>query len=101
MKQIEIRYTREVMFHKIINVSDKLAKRLLDVEEESLIQRNGSWGGGEEDTEKCDKGIYLSTDVSTDDFTMLAEDLTDMHDVNDCSNEIENISISIYKPKKK
>ena len=64
MKQIEIRYTREVMFHKIINVSDKLAKRLLDVEEESLIQRNGSWGGGEEDifqvgkngmTVKCNK----------------------------------------------
>lgn len=85
MKTIEINYTRKVTFNKIVKVNDKLAKRLLDLDGEDIMQ------GSE---------ITWSEGQCSDDFTLIAEDLTDMTDVLDADNEIENVSISIYKPKK-
>jgi hypothetical protein len=98
MKELEVTYRREVTFSKRIKVSDKLAKRLLKLDGESdLLQRAGSWGGRDEDKEKVSKDVYKEDDVSTDDFTMLAEDLTDIHDVYDMMNEISDINISKAK----
>lgn len=102
MKELEITYHRDVTFKKTVKVSNKLAERLLKLDGETdMIQRNGSWGGGKDDTEKVSKGVWLAHDVSTDDFTMIAEDLTDIHDVFDMMNEIENIEIRVPKKKVK
>lgn len=85
MKTIEINYTRKVTFNKIIVVNEKLAKRILALDGEDLMQSNNT---------------VFGEDGCSDDFTLIAEELTDMTDVLDAHNEIENVSISIYKPKK-
>ncbi len=95
MKTITIQFTRQSTYTKTIKASDKLADRLLKLDGESdLIQKNGIWDGGEEDDEDVEKDVYKLGDVSSDDFTMLAEDLTDMHDIFDSLNEIDDINIT-------
>jgi len=85
MKTIDITYTRKITFNKIIKVSDKLAKRLLNLDGEDLTQSNN---------------VVWTDGTCSDDFTLIAEDLTDMNDVLDAENEIENVSVSVFKPKK-
>lgn len=87
--QVEIRYTRTLTFSKIVEVSKKTSDRLLALDgESSIIERHGVWSSEDADN------------VSSDDFTMIAEDLTSIHDVFDALNEIEDFEAKIIeKPK--
>lgn len=75
--KVEIQYTREYTFSKTVEVSEATANRLLGLNGEDVSQgKTIGWDGENED------------DVSTDDFTMIAEDLTSIHDVMDAAQEI-------------
>lgn len=99
MKTLEISYTREMTFNKQVRVSDKLAERLLKLDGEcDLMEGNGSWCEDEEDTEEVEEGVWKCDDIlSSDDFTLIAEDLTDIRDINDALNEIESIQVKEVK----
>lgn len=80
MKTIEIQFTRKLTFNKIVEVDNKLAKKLLSVDGEDLMAPTNG---------RMDHPFYEIT-----------ENLTDIHDIYDELNEIENVSVQIYKPKK-
>jgi hypothetical protein len=96
MKEIVIYYSREVTFSKTVKVSDKLAERVLKLDKEpALLQKEGERDSGEEDAEEVTSYVFKAGDVSTDDFTMITEDLTCAEDIYDMADEIKNIEINL------
>lgn len=85
--KVEIRYTREFTFLKTVEVSQETADRLVALDgESSIIEKHGVWSSDNPDN------------VSSDPFTMIAEDLTSIHDIFDALNEIEDFEASIINP---
>lgn len=84
--KVGIQYTREFTISKTVEVSQETAARLLALDGESnIMQGHSVWSSDNPDF------------VSSDDFTMIAEDLTDIHDVQDALNEIEDFEARIIK----
>lgn len=83
MKTIEISFRRQVTYHKIVEVSDKVAKRALKLDGEDLNEPP-------------------SGNPLNDDFYFITEELTDcVDDVNDYMGEIDLLEVREYKPKPK
>ena len=77
MKTIEITFTRKVTFNKIVEVSDKDAKRALALDGEDLQMPRTAFDGSE-------------------DWFFITEDLVDNTDVLDSADEIEDLNINLH-----
>lgn len=81
MKTIQINFTRVITFNKIVKVSDAVAKKALALDGSDLSNPN----------------VYPNNNG----WSLITEELVDAHDVLDAADEIENLSVRIYKAKNK